>query len=100
MDRKPENSPISNHFLFRLLVPLCAILFLVWVIILGEFVVIAGWIVEIPDPIGAGEVIRFLVAVGKVGLAGLLGIGWLYVWNWVVRFYFKWAMKNNRDVIE
>ncbi|MHA2408350.1 MAG: hypothetical protein ACXACA_08270 [Candidatus Ranarchaeia archaeon] len=98
MSKQDKPSTGKRKSLPQLLVPLCGILFFVWLMILGEFVIIAGWIVEIPDPVGLGPISQFLVAVGKVGLSGFLGVGWLYIWNKLVRFYFQWALKNNHDL--
>ena len=98
MTKQKNSKNKKRKSLLPLLYPLFGILFLVWLIILGEFVIIAGWIVDIPNPVSNGLMAQILVAIGKVGLSGLLVLGWLYLWNRIVKIYFNWALKNNSDL--
>ena len=64
------------------------ILSFVWILMLLEFIIIAGWIADINDPIGQNVLIRIGIGIFKVGLSGILGLGWLYLWNKIVKLYF------------
>ncbi|MHA1713677.1 MAG: hypothetical protein ACTSW4_06550 [Candidatus Ranarchaeia archaeon] len=59
---------------------------IVWVSAILGLWLIDTWIVELPDP--PELVLRVLTQFLKIGFSSLMGIGWLFLWNRLVSFYF------------